>query len=172
MLDLSICLHFVFPLRLFTGLGALIVRNRSASVLDKCYFGGGTVNIALPSKNFHVKRNKLHERWGIPSVFCVQFHMPVILWSYINIQQTTQPKPMWIYALLVYYAITVLHFSQTNFALFIHKHKYQTRRIKLSLLIWIRIFKYTKQKLHGFVKNIPVIFLTFRTSDIVTISNE
>lgn len=45
------------------GLGALIVRNSSAEALEnKHYFGGGTVNISLPSEPFHVKRSKLHER--------------------------------------------------------------------------------------------------------------
>ncbi|CAL8109547.1 unnamed protein product [Orchesella dallaii] len=50
---------FGFP----TGLGALIVRNESAHVLKKQYFGGGTVNIAVPSQPFHVKRANLYERF-------------------------------------------------------------------------------------------------------------
>jgi len=47
------------------GLGALLVRNDSSWVLEKTYFGGGTVNIALPSQPFHVKRASLEERWVI-----------------------------------------------------------------------------------------------------------
>jgi len=60
------CLGFIVKssqLVFRTGLGALLVRNQSAYVLDKRYFGGGTVNIAIPSKTFHVKREKLHERY-------------------------------------------------------------------------------------------------------------
>lgn len=52
-----------------SGLGALIVRNKSAHVLEKRYFGGGTVNIAVPAAMFHVKRAKLHERYCGQQIF-------------------------------------------------------------------------------------------------------
>lgn len=45
-----------------TGLGALLVRNSSAYVLKKAYFGGGTVEIVLPFQNYHKKRKIIHER--------------------------------------------------------------------------------------------------------------
>uniref|UniRef100_A0A1B6ED13 MOSC domain-containing protein n=1 Tax=Clastoptera arizonana TaxID=38151 RepID=A0A1B6ED13_9HEMI len=45
------------------GLGALLVRNSSAYTLQKKYFGGGTVEVALPSKKVHVLRKNLHERF-------------------------------------------------------------------------------------------------------------
>lgn len=45
-----------------TGLGALIVNNSSFSLLDKVYYGGGTVNFALSSDMYHVKRSVQHER--------------------------------------------------------------------------------------------------------------
>ncbi|XP_011301332.1 molybdenum cofactor sulfurase 3 [Fopius arisanus] len=46
-----------------TGIGALIVRNSSENVMEKVYYGGGTVNMALSNTNFHVKRENLHERF-------------------------------------------------------------------------------------------------------------
>ena len=45
-----------------TGLGALLVKNSSSNVLEKVYYGGGTVSVALSSKSFHVKRENLHQR--------------------------------------------------------------------------------------------------------------
>lgn len=45
-----------------TGLGALIVKNTSAYVLKKSYYGGGTVLIAMSEDKFHVKKESLHER--------------------------------------------------------------------------------------------------------------
>ncbi|KAG8040952.1 hypothetical protein G9C98_001940 [Cotesia typhae] len=46
-----------------TGLGALIVRNSSAGMLKKIYYGGGTVNMALSTENFHVKKELFHDRF-------------------------------------------------------------------------------------------------------------
>ncbi|XP_043289981.1 molybdenum cofactor sulfurase 2 [Venturia canescens] len=46
-----------------TGTGALLVRKSSADALQKIYYGGGTVNLALSLKNFHVKRDVFHERF-------------------------------------------------------------------------------------------------------------
>ncbi|XP_065222497.1 molybdenum cofactor sulfurase 3 [Planococcus citri] len=46
-----------------TGLGALLVKNSSAWVMNnKSYYGGGTVLIAMSSTKFHVKKPTLHER--------------------------------------------------------------------------------------------------------------
>lgn len=67
-LDLSqykadfVCLSFYKMFGYPTGLGALIVKKSSANVLRKIYYGGGTVNVALSSALFHVKRENLHER--------------------------------------------------------------------------------------------------------------
>lgn len=47
-----------------TGLGALLVRNASAGVLGKSYYGGGTVKMALSSGVAHMKKDVLHERWA------------------------------------------------------------------------------------------------------------
>ncbi|XP_063377111.1 molybdenum cofactor sulfurase isoform X2 [Cydia fagiglandana] len=69
-LDLSkiqpdyICLSFYKIFGYPTGLGALLVKNSSANVLnDKQYFGGGTVDIVLSTEDFHMKRTVLHERF-------------------------------------------------------------------------------------------------------------
>ncbi|XP_050664307.1 molybdenum cofactor sulfurase isoform X2 [Leptidea sinapis] len=69
-LDLSecepdfVCLSFYKMFGYPTGLGALIVRNKSMHVLsEKKYFGGGTVDIVLSSEDYHVKRKELYERF-------------------------------------------------------------------------------------------------------------
>ncbi|XP_033215040.1 molybdenum cofactor sulfurase isoform X2 [Belonocnema kinseyi] len=68
-LDLSlykpdfVCLSFYKMFGYPTGLGALLVKNSSANVLEKVYYGGGTVNVALSSESFHVKRESLHQRF-------------------------------------------------------------------------------------------------------------
>ncbi|KAH0560402.1 molybdenum cofactor sulfurase 3 [Cotesia glomerata] len=46
-----------------TGLGALIVNNSSAGIMKKIYYGGGTVNMALSTQNFHVKKEVFHDRF-------------------------------------------------------------------------------------------------------------
>lgn len=50
---------FGFP----TGIGALLVRNRSSNLLQKTYYGGGTVFMALSEENTYVPRTVLHERF-------------------------------------------------------------------------------------------------------------
>lgn len=44
-----------------TGLGALLVRKSSSYVLQKRYFGGGTVLMALSDEMFHKKRENITE---------------------------------------------------------------------------------------------------------------
>lgn len=67
-LDLSIfkpdfvCLSFYKMFGYPTGIGALLVKNSSADVLEKIYYGGGTVDVALASEMFHRKRQVLHQR--------------------------------------------------------------------------------------------------------------
>lgn len=68
-LDLSVnqpdfvCMSFYKIFGYPTGLGALLVKNSSAHVLNqKKYFGGGTVDIVLSNEDYHVKRKVLHER--------------------------------------------------------------------------------------------------------------
>lgn len=46
-----------------TGLGALLVKNTSTDVLNRSYFGGGTVNyIELRKKDVVIRRSNFHER--------------------------------------------------------------------------------------------------------------
>ncbi|CAH1126866.1 unnamed protein product [Ceutorhynchus assimilis] len=46
-----------------TGLGAVLVKRSSENILRKQYFGGGTVLMALSSKNVMVPRQNIHERF-------------------------------------------------------------------------------------------------------------
>merc|ERR1711892_362623 len=46
-----------------TGLGVLIVKTSSAYLLKKTYFGGGTVEMNLVRKNFHVERKSLSDKF-------------------------------------------------------------------------------------------------------------
>lgn len=48
-----------------TGVGALLVKNSSAWCLQKKYFGGGTVLMALGTENVMIPRNVLHERYSL-----------------------------------------------------------------------------------------------------------
>lgn len=49
---------FGFP----TGIGTLIIRNKSADVLKKAYYGGGTVQATITSERFHVLRTDISDR--------------------------------------------------------------------------------------------------------------
>ncbi|XP_053996979.1 molybdenum cofactor sulfurase 1 [Hylaeus anthracinus] len=68
-LDLSlykpdfVCLSFYKMFGYPTGIGALLVKNSSADVLHKVYYGGGTVDVSLSSEMFHVKHQSLHQRF-------------------------------------------------------------------------------------------------------------
>lgn len=67
-LDLSnfkpdfVCISFYKMFGYPTGIGALLVRNSSSDILEKTYYGGGTVDVALSSETFHKKRPVLHQR--------------------------------------------------------------------------------------------------------------
>ena len=53
-----------------TGLGALIVHRRAAETLKKkSYFGGGTVQMYSTSRDFHVDRPSLHDRYTPLKIF-------------------------------------------------------------------------------------------------------
>lgn len=58
-----VCLSFYKIFGYPTGLGALLVSKRGAERLEKKYYGGGTVKIALTRTNWHQKRDLIHERF-------------------------------------------------------------------------------------------------------------
>ncbi|XP_017885614.1 molybdenum cofactor sulfurase 1 [Ceratina calcarata] len=68
-LDLSIykpdfvCLSFYKMFGYPTGIGALLVKNSSAEVLNKVYYGGGTIDVSLTTELFHIKRKDLSSRF-------------------------------------------------------------------------------------------------------------
>ncbi|KAF6204231.1 hypothetical protein GE061_002571 [Apolygus lucorum] len=68
-LDLSVvqpdfvCISFYKIFGFPTGLGALLVKNKSAGALEKIYYGGGTVLMALSAVPEHVPRPALHDRF-------------------------------------------------------------------------------------------------------------
>lgn len=55
-----VCFSFYKIFGYPTGVGALLVKNTSAHLMKKKYFGGGTVQITLPTE--HVFRDTLHKR--------------------------------------------------------------------------------------------------------------
>lgn len=68
-LDLSkypadfVCLSFYKQFGYPTGLGALLIAKRAERTLQKKYYGGGTVKIALSDgSGWHQKRDPIHER--------------------------------------------------------------------------------------------------------------
>ncbi|XP_062551575.1 molybdenum cofactor sulfurase 2-like [Armigeres subalbatus] len=68
-LDLSrfkpdfVCMSFYKIFGYPTGLGALLIRKGSEDVLDKKYYGGGTIKILLSGQNLHLKHDDLVERF-------------------------------------------------------------------------------------------------------------
>lgn len=68
-LDLTSCSADFIPISFYklfgfpTGLGALLVRNNSAHVLRKCYYGGGSVSATISSERFHVARSSVSDRY-------------------------------------------------------------------------------------------------------------
>lgn len=58
-----VCISFYKIFGYPTGLGALLVSKRGEGLLNKKYYGGGTVQIASSRVNFHQKRDLIHERF-------------------------------------------------------------------------------------------------------------
>lgn len=58
-----VCISFYKIFGYPTGLGALIVSKRGGEKLEKKYYGGGTVKIALTRTNWHEKRDSISERF-------------------------------------------------------------------------------------------------------------
>ncbi|XP_029711379.1 molybdenum cofactor sulfurase 2 [Aedes albopictus] len=68
-LDLSryqpdfVCMSFYKIFGYPTGLGALLIRKGSENVLEKKYYGGGTIKIMLSGQNLHLKHDDLVTRF-------------------------------------------------------------------------------------------------------------
>lgn len=58
-----VCVSFYKLFGYPTGLGALLVSRRGQRALQKRYYGGGTVQIAMAGRNWHRKRVAFHERF-------------------------------------------------------------------------------------------------------------
>lgn len=58
-----VCVSFYKLFGYPTGLGALLVSRRGQRVMHKRYYGGGTVEIAMATRNWHRKRGAFHERF-------------------------------------------------------------------------------------------------------------
>ncbi|EAT36182.1 AAEL011727-PA [Aedes aegypti] len=58
-----VCMSFYKIFGYPTGLGALLIRNGSEDVLDKKYYGGGTIKIMLSGQNLHLKHDDLVTRF-------------------------------------------------------------------------------------------------------------
>ena len=67
-LDLASCPADYIPISFYkmfgfpTGLGALILKNSSSYLLQKCYYGGGTVQATITDERFHILKNNLTEK--------------------------------------------------------------------------------------------------------------
>lgn len=67
-----------------TGIGALLVRNESAALLNKAFFGGGTVEASLSTERYHVLRKSASERFEdgtVPftSIVALKFGLDTLL---------------------------------------------------------------------------------------------
>ncbi|XP_058828301.1 molybdenum cofactor sulfurase 1-like [Topomyia yanbarensis] len=58
-----VCLSFYKIFGYPTGLGALLIRNGSETVLNKKYYGGGTIKILLSGQNLHMKHDSVEQRF-------------------------------------------------------------------------------------------------------------
>ena len=43
----------------------MLIRNSSVDVLQKAYFGGGTVDVSIPSESFHVTKQDIARRCAL-----------------------------------------------------------------------------------------------------------
>ncbi|EGI67561.1 Molybdenum cofactor sulfurase 1 [Acromyrmex echinatior] len=115
-LDLSIykpdfvCLSFYKMFGYPTGIGALLVKNKSSDVLDKMYYGGGTVDIALSFERFHRKRQILYQRFEdgtVPflSIASLQYGFEIL--SKLTMDQIS--KHVFSLAKTLHHSLLILH---------------------------------------------------------------
>ncbi|EGI67560.1 Molybdenum cofactor sulfurase 3 [Acromyrmex echinatior] len=115
-LDLSIykpdfvCLSFYKMFGYPTGIGALLVKNKSSDVLNKIYYGGGTVDIALSSERFHRKRSILYERFEdgtVPFLSIVSLQYGFEILSKLTMDQIS--KHVFSLAKTLHHSLLTLH---------------------------------------------------------------
>nr|XP_050869088.1 molybdenum cofactor sulfurase 1 [Vespula vulgaris] len=108
-----VCISFYKMFGYPTGIGALIVKNSSAHVLEKVYYGGGTVNVSLSSEMFHVKRQNLYQRFEdgtIPFLSIISLQYGLDIFSKISIKQISSH----VFALAKYLHHTLLRLHHCN----------------------------------------------------------
>ncbi|XP_014598699.1 PREDICTED: molybdenum cofactor sulfurase 1 isoform X1 [Polistes canadensis] len=108
-----VCISFYKMFGYPTGIGALLVKNSSAHVLEKIYYGGGTVEVTLSSELFHVKRLNLHQRFEdgtVPflSIISLQYGLDIL--SKITMKQISSH----VFALARYLHHTLLRLRHDN----------------------------------------------------------
>ncbi|CAL7939179.1 unnamed protein product [Xylocopa violacea] len=117
-LDLStfkpdfVCLSFYKMFGYPTGIGALLVKNSSADVLQKVYYGGGTIDVSLSSELFHIKRQNLHQRFEdgtIPFLSIVSLKHGFDILSSITMEKIS--KHVFSLAKFLYKSLLMLHHS-------------------------------------------------------------
>ncbi|KZC08040.1 Molybdenum cofactor sulfurase 1 [Dufourea novaeangliae] len=117
-LDLSkykpdfVCLSFYKMFGYPTGIGALLVKNTSANVLHKIYYGGGTVDVSLSSEMFHIKRQSLHQRFEdgtVPFLSIASLRHGFDILSSITMQKISQH--VFSLAQFVHNSLLTLHHS-------------------------------------------------------------
>nr|XP_003703471.2 PREDICTED: molybdenum cofactor sulfurase 1 isoform X1 [Megachile rotundata] len=106
--SLSFYKMFGYP----TGIGALLVKNSSADVLQKVYYGGGTVDVSLSSEMYHVKRKSLHERFEdgtVPFLSIISLRHGFDILSSITMEAIS--KHVFSLAKFLYKSLLMLHHS-------------------------------------------------------------
>ena len=117
-LDLSVykpdfvCLSFYKMFGYPTGIGALLVKNDSANVLQKVYYGGGTVDVSLSSEMFHIKRQSLHQRFEdgtVPFLSIISLRHGLDILSSITMKKISEH--VFSLAKVLYNSLLTLHHS-------------------------------------------------------------
>ncbi|KOC70306.1 Molybdenum cofactor sulfurase 1 [Habropoda laboriosa] len=117
-LDLStfkpdfVCLSFYKMFGYPTGIGALLVKNSNADVLQKVYYGGGTIDVALSSDMFHIKRKNLHQRFEdgtVPFLSIISLRHGFDILSSITMEKIS--KHVFSLANFLYKSLLELHHS-------------------------------------------------------------
>ena len=109
------CLSFYKMFGYPTGIGALLVKNDSANVLQKVYYGGGTVDVSLSSEMFHVKRQSLHQRFEdgtVPFLSIISLRHGLDILSSITMKKISEH--VFSLAKVLYNSLLTLHHSNGN----------------------------------------------------------